>query len=49
MKKLKSKCCEKFHKKSKACSNCPLMAALRKPERRELIAKYAKKRKKKAA
>ena len=47
MKKLKSKCCKKFRKKSKACSSCPLMAALSKKERKALI--QEKPGKKKAA
>lgn len=45
MKKLKSKCCKKFRKKSKACSSCPLMACLTKKERKELIRALGSKKK----
>lgn len=37
MGKPKSKCCKKFRKKGKACSNCPLMVGLSKQERRKRI------------
>ena len=42
--KLKSKCCEKYLKKGKACHDCPLMAGLSKQHRRKKLRKLKKKR-----
>ncbi len=35
-----SKCCKKYKKKGKICSDCPKFADLSKSERKEKLAKY---------
>lgn len=39
-KTLKKKCCKKYRRKGKACSNCPLMDRLGKGERKRLLAAH---------
>ncbi len=40
--KSKSDCCERFRKKPKPCSSCPLFAGLGKKKRRKLLEKLRK-------
>ena len=40
--KLKSKCCEKWEAKARACKACPVMAAFTKKRRRKKLAKIRK-------
>jgi hypothetical protein len=37
-KKTKKSCCESFRKKGKFCKRCPVRAALKKKERKKLLA-----------
>ena len=46
MGKRKQECCESYKEKGKACKNCPLMKALGKKERRKLLERHARERKK---
>lgn len=39
MSKLKSKCCERFKHKPKACKSCPLMIGLSKKQQKKQIRK----------
>jgi hypothetical protein len=46
--KLKSRCCEKYKRKAKACRGCPVIAVLGVKRRRRVL-KKAKRELKKAA
>jgi len=39
--KLKDKCCKKYKKKGRACGRCPVINALSKKKRKELLDKAA--------
>ena len=41
--KLKSRCCQKYARKAKACKGCPVIAVLSKSERRKTLRKARKK------